>query len=180
MPDLISSGVALFFAWLFALAGVHKLRSPAYYVDLLASYFPSLPASPAWLVAPVAALELAIAALLIFPQTLGLGLLGCAAVLCIYAIAMALQIWRGKSDMACGCAGPASNLSVSPALVIRNLLCATLALCSFALLIQAQTASVEAGLVGYGLSAFVAGFMIVLYLCSDQLIANAQQMAGEQ
>jgi hypothetical protein len=175
MPDLISSGLALFFAWLFAVAGVHKLRSPGYYVDLMSSYLPSTSSSSALLIRFVAAIELSIAALLLLPQSRVVGLLGCALLLSIYAFVMVLQIRRGMSDMACGCAGPASTLTVSPALVVRNVLCAALAL--FAL---GGTATVAAGLTGYGLSAFIASFMIILYLCSDQLIANAQQMAGEK
>jgi hypothetical protein len=76
--------------------------------------------------------------------------------------------------MACGCAGPDSALAVSPALVVRNLVCAALAL--LALL---PSAIISAGMLDFGLSLSCAIFLSLLYLCSDQIIANAQYMAGE-
>ena len=87
---------------------------------------------------------------------------------------MAVQIKRGRDDIACGCAGPASILTVSPALVLRNLLCALLAVIA-GLLPELSSPVLSA----YSLAGGIAAFMVVLYICSDQLIANAQMMAGD-
>jgi hypothetical protein len=35
------------------------------------------------------------------------------------------------------------------------------------------------GLMGTALAVFVALFLVFIYLCSDQIIANAQAMAGD-
>ena len=46
--------------------------------------------------------------------------LGGAALLALYAAAMAITLRRGRRDVDCGCAGPAHRQSVRPALVARN------------------------------------------------------------
>jgi len=110
----------------------------------------------------------------LIPQTRTYGLAGSAGLLLAYAAMMAWQVWRGHADMDCGCSGPASDLSVSGALVVRNLICACLAILSLSAL-----TGVAVGVIGLVLSVIMASFIITFYLCSDQLIANAQQMAGE-
>ena len=165
--------MALFFSWLFAVAGIQKLRAPDYYLGLISSYIPALPVGR-WLLLPLAGSELAIAILVLIPQTRTYGLAGSAGLLLAYAAMMAWQVWRGHADMDCGCSGPASDLSVSGALVVRNLICACLAILSLSAL-----TGVAVGVIGLVLSVIMASFIITFYLCSDQLIANAQQMAGE-
>ena len=162
-----------FLAWLFALAAAHKFRASLYYRDLLSSYFDSINIGAAG-VRLVASAEFIVAGLLLLPQTRYAGLAAGAVILVFYALMMALQVKRGRDDIACGCAGPASMLTVSPALVARNLLCATLAVFAFA-----GSLALPLGVSAYALSFGIAGFMIVLYMCSDQLIANAQLMAGD-
>lgn len=76
--------------------------------------------------------------------------------------------------MQCGCAGPDSQLGISWALVVRNGICAALA----ALALSASTL-VEVSWLGVGLAGFVAMFMALVYLTSEQIISNAQWMAGE-
>ena len=173
MPEMISSGVALFLAWLMAMAASHKLRAPDYYRDLLEAYVPGqlVGRTAVW---GIAMAELLLAAALLVPATREIGLLASAAALLAYAGLMAWQIKRGIEDLACGCAGPASTLSVSPALVLRNGLCAALAF-----IVLVSPVSTASGLAAHSITVGVAGFLILLYLCSDQLIANAQQMAGE-
>ena len=87
---------------------------------------------------------------------------------------MASQILRGQADMACGCAGPDSRLGISWALVVRNGICAALAL-----LAVTAAGAADGGWVGLGLSLFVAVFAALVYETSEQLISNAQWMAGE-
>jgi hypothetical protein len=173
LPELISTGVAWFLAWLFGWAALHKFRAPAYYGRLIRAHLPQLPAV-APLVRVVAVLELAIALALVVPLWRTAGLQAGAALLVSYAALMALQLARGVTDMQCGCAGPASTVSISVALVVRNLVCAALAL-----LALTPLAGVPVGAAGTMLSAFVAAFAVVIYLCSEQLISNAQQMAGD-
>jgi hypothetical protein len=173
LPELISTGVAWFLAWLFGWAALHKFRAPAYYMRLIQAHVPQLPGG-SLLVWVVAALELAIALALVVPLWRTAGLQAGAALLVAYAALMSVQLARGVTDMQCGCAGPASSVSISVALVVRNLVCAALAL-----LALAPLAGVPVGPPGTMLSAFVAGFAVLVYLCSEQLISNAQQMAGD-
>jgi len=173
VSSVIGNGLALFFVWMFAVAGIQKIRAPNYYLGLISSYMPALPIGR-FVLFSLASYELALALCLLLPQTRAYGLMGSALLLLAYAAMMAWQVWRGGADMDCGCSGPASELTVSPALVVRNLVCACLAvLAMFAL------AGVAVGVVGMVLSVVIASFIITFYLCSDQLIANAQQMAGE-
>lgn len=174
MPDLVGNGVAWFFAWLFATAALHKFRDPVYYRELLANWLPGLPGAQlaGWL---AGALEVAIAILLLAPAARPAGLLTGAMLLLLYAVLMASQLARGRRDVKCGCAGPASAVTISPVLLLRNMLCAGLAL--VALL---PPAVVGAGVTGVGLSLSVATFLALAYLASEQIIANAQLMAGEK
>ena len=170
---MTGTGFALFFAWLFALAAIQKLRAPDYYTNLMSTYIPALPHGRFTLLT-LALAELALAMLLLIPHTRGYGLAGSAGLLLVYAAMMAWQIRRGQAGMDCGCSGPASVLAVSPALVVRNLVCACLALLSMSAAVGAVVGALE-----LVLSVVIALFMITFYLCSDQVIANAQQMAGE-
>lgn len=173
MPELIVTGLAWFFAWLFAVAAMHKLRDNGYYRGLLASWFPGLP--PGLPLAYLAACsELLVVIMLLLPATRSAGLLASAMLLLVYALAMGVQLAEGRRDLKCGCAGPASNATISPALLIRNVLCAALALLA---VVSVQDAAVTAA--GVVLSLALAAFLIAGYLTSEQLITNAQLMGGD-
>jgi hypothetical protein len=173
VPELIITGVAWFFAWLFAVAGLHKLRSPGYYRALLGRWFPGAPGVRAGIYL-VASAEFCVAAALIVPAWRDAALLAAAMLLLLYALAMGLQLASGRSNIKCGCAGPGSGLTISPPLVMRNLFCAAAALLA---LLPAQ--SVQPGVAGAVLSLCITAFLVAGYLTSEQLILNAQQLAGK-
>ena len=170
LANSIGNGLALFFVWLFAVAALHKMRSPVYYQRLIASYG-NVASVGRLLVFLVAFCELSVALSLLMPATRTAGFAGGAALLLAYTGLMAWQYLRGHGDLACGCAGPESALTVAPALFIRNLACAGLAIPAMAL---AKTLPISPG--GAALTLTVAFFMIFFYVCSDQVIANAQAM----
>ena len=171
MPASMSTGIVLFLVWLFAVAAVHKLRNPVYYRGLVSAY---IPVAPGLLVGALAALEFCLALALLLPRLRAVGLAVGAGLLAVYAAMMAWQYLSGHRDLRCGCSGPASELTVGPALVVRNLLCGILAL-----LALAGGAPAPMSIAVIGLSLLVGVFMIFIYLCSDQVIANAQAMAEE-
>lgn len=173
LPALIGNGLAWFLLWLFAQAAFHKFSAPAYYQQLVHRYVSAVPASRFWVLL-VASLEAGVALGLLLPQSRSVALAAAAALLIGYGALMASQILRGQADMACGCAGPDSQLGISWALVLRNGICAGLAL-----LAATAAATVNAGWLGMGLSLFVAVFAVLVYETSEQLISNAQWMAGE-
>jgi hypothetical protein len=170
LPELLQCGLALFAAWLFAVAGWHKWRAPAEYIALMRGYVPRLPAS-AGLVRALAVAELLLAGLMLLPALRATGLRAGAALLVLYALLMAMQWLGGRRDARCGCAGPDSSLRVSPGLVLRNLVCA-LVLASASL----PGGAYAPGIGGFATTLFIAVFCILLYLCAEQLIANAQRL----
>jgi len=172
LPAIISDGVAWFLVCLFVQAAWHKLGAPQYYRRLMTRYVGRLGGGIAvWL---VALLEAYIALSLLLPESRAAGLAAAAALLLAYGGLMASQVLRGESNMQCGCAGPDSQLGVSWALVIRNGVCAGLAL-----LAMTSGGTADAGWTGLVISLFVALFALLVYETSEQLISNAQWMAGE-
>lgn len=155
-------------------AGLHKLRKPAYYRELLSSWLPPGMPGVASLVYLVAVVEGVIALMLIIPAGHAVGLMCSATLLVVYAMFMAMQLVQGRRNLQCGCAGPLSDLIISPALLIRNLLCAALAL-----LALVPNVSVAAGFGSAGLSLSIAVFLVTVYLTTEQMIANTQRLTGE-
>ena len=173
-PDLIGDALALFFVWLFTAAAIHKWRTPDAYVEPMSAYLAGFSPgrSTVWL---VALFEFLLAVMILLPQSRVFGLSAGALLLLAYAALMARQISRGRVDLKCGCAGSASRVMISPGLILRNLLCTALAL--LALL---PSGTVSSGFTTTGLTLCMVLFMIIVYLCSEQLIDNAQQLAGER
>ncbi|MEP1470885.1 MAG: MauE/DoxX family redox-associated membrane protein [Halieaceae bacterium] len=173
MPEFLVISIALFLAWLFATAGMHKLRSPAWYAGLISRYLDVQKLSRG-LVVVVAISELACAILLLLNETRVLGLVLAAILLVAYAALMMLQLQRGRADMNCGCAGPASDTTISPGLVYRNLVCAGLAVLAATLPLQGA----EWSLALLVTSALVSLFLALVYIACEQLIANSQRFSG--
>ena len=161
---------ALLLLWLFALAGLYKLRAPTYYQRLMASYC-GVPEVGRLLVFSVAMCELTLALLLLLPATRSAGFAAAATVLLFYAVLIGWQYRRAGGNFDCGCAGPGAALRVGPALIARNLVCAGLAL-----LAMRPAPDFPDSLAGAALAMTAAVLMIVAYLYSDQLIASAQAM----
>lgn len=169
MSVLIIDALCLFFAWLFGRASIHKLSAPSHYRQLMASYV-SIPGAGSALLVLVIAVELSLVALLLAPGLRTTGLGGCAILLLVYTGLMAWQLWRGRVDTSCGCAGANSTLVISAPLILRNLVCALFAV----------TAGVYAS-VGEAWSQPVLACVLTLimisgYLLFEQSVAHAQFM----
>src|SRR5215469_7288394 len=105
----------------FLTAAIEKLRSGAVLEGVVANYR----ILPRGLVRPVSVslpwVELAVGATLlllvpsIWPPTVGIALL------CIFAWAMAVNLWRGRSHIDCGCHQETMRLTLRWSLVVRNL-----------------------------------------------------------
>lgn len=74
------------------------------------------------------AAELTLGAMLLVPALGGPAALGAAALLLLYAGAMAVNLARGRRDVDCGCTGPGARRPIGWELVARNLLLAGVAL----------------------------------------------------
>ncbi|MDT0500006.1 MULTISPECIES: MauE/DoxX family redox-associated membrane protein [unclassified Halomonas] len=109
-------------------AAMHKLRAPQRFRRQLDDYALLPPGSLRIVARTVPALEIALAILLLTPALRVVGALGTALLLGGYAGAMAINLWRGRSDIDCGCSGPGMERPLSPALLWRNALLVLMAL----------------------------------------------------
>ena len=113
------------FALLFASSAVHKLRDPAHFAEVLRAY-QVVPEAVVRLAPLVPLAELTVAAGL-FPGATRFGAgLGGSALLVVYACAIAVNLARGRRDLACGCGGADDARPITPWMVARNLVLALL------------------------------------------------------
>lgn len=171
MLAVFTTAMTLFVFWLFVNAGISKLRpdNRSYYQQVFAGYGITR-ANPARVfIVLIGAIELLIGVLPLFPASRSLGFVCCLCVLTIYFATFAVQLWQGKRDIDCGCAGPGFNIKVSPALLLRNLV------------LIACIALAAQGEVIYLLHAWLialplAVMLIVIYLSADHLLANQYKL----
>jgi hypothetical protein len=110
----------LAFAVLFAHAALGKWRGRAEFAAVLANYrlFPAALVGPLSVLVP--ALETAVALLLIEPATRTAAAAAGSALLLGYALAIGVNLRRGRRDLDCGCAGPADRRPIAGWMVARN------------------------------------------------------------
>ena len=82
------------------------------------------------------------------------------------------QIQVGRKDLRCGCSGPAAETRIGPELVLRNLLVAA------PLLGVASLSPSLNSWVGISLGTALGLFLVLIYLSTDQIIANRQRLVG--
>lgn len=106
------------FALLFASAALHKVRDLPLFTEIVRAYriLPGA-AALAWV---VAALECAVAATLLVPAVRPAGALAGAGLLLLYALAMGVNLARGRRELDCGCGGPSERRPIAPWMVGRN------------------------------------------------------------
>jgi len=116
------------FALLLSTAALHKLRDVPRFAETLLAYEivpPRLAGAAAGLV-PL--LEMTIAALLLSASHVAVAGASIAALMLLYAGAIEWNVSRGRTDIDCGCMGPATRVPLGRSLVVRNLLLAATAL----------------------------------------------------
>jgi uncharacterized membrane protein YphA (DoxX/SURF4 family) len=114
-------------ALLFASAALHKLRDMARFRSAVDSYalLPQRIAAVAATCFPL--LELMLAVSIASGISLPAAALTSSVLLSTYAAAIGVNIRRGRTAIDCGCSGPAANVPLQPALVVRNLMVASIA-----------------------------------------------------
>lgn len=105
-------------ALLFLSAAIHKLRDLWRFREVFAAY--RLVPAGRHLAPIVPALELAVAVGLLFENLRAIALWTGVALLLAYAIAIAINLSRGRRDLDCGCAGPNERRPISAWMVWRN------------------------------------------------------------
>lgn len=159
-------------ALLFASAGIHKLRDLKRFEEIFSAYglMPvTARLSISWLV-PI--LELSIAAALLIKVTRLFAALLAMIMLLGYAGAIAVNLRRGRRDLACGCGGPDERRPIAAWMVWRNILIAAAAAPAFAPWTNRPLSYTDGFTIAFGLST-----LALIYLCIDQLLGNAQRNA---
>ena len=171
MPAVLHYSLVLFFLWLLAAAAAHKFLHHQYTAGLIRSYVPVGEMAAGLLAWLIAFLEAGLALGLAVTPLRQAAFAATAVLLLVYLLGMASLLVRGRVDARCGCAGPASDLRISPALLIRNGVLVCLAVMGTLPVADtlSMTAAVSAGLMGV--------FLIAAYLCVEQLLLNAQRLA---
>ena len=161
LSSLVLSGI-------FLLSGAEKLRDLAAFHRILSGYriLPAGWAKPASVA--IALMESALGlAVLVAPLRSG-ALAGIAALLIVYAAALAWNIHAGRKDINCGCSGSIQAKGISWHLPLRNILLAMLAL------FAARThMTYELGVYAWAVLLLGGFAALVLYQAMNQLIANS-------
>lgn len=154
------------YALLFASAALQKLRDPQRFATLFAAYR-ILPEGTGRIAAVVPMIELAVAAALLPAASRTAAAVAGITLLLVYAGAIALNLARGRRELACGCGGPDAARPIAPWMVERNLaLAALLALLLAPLRVRALEPT-DALTVGAGLA-----ISALLYMSLDRLLGR--------
>jgi hypothetical protein len=156
---------------LFVVAAIHKLRDLRRFGEIFGAYG-VLPPGVARRVSPmVPLLELVVAVGLLFDGgrkvAIGVGSL----LLIAYAVAIAVNLYRGRRDLACGCGGPDDRRPIAGWMVWRNISIAILLAIALLPWSDRPFALTDALTVG-----FAAAACALLYLCVDRLLGRTARM----
>jgi hypothetical protein len=163
--SLLSGVGAGVLALVFARSAAHKLMEFSFFSATLGEYrvFPKALVGPAAIALALA--EALAIVLLIIPDTRTIGGTLAAGLLALYALAMTLNLRRGRSRIDCGCGGPGQMISWS--LVARNSV-----LTALAAFVSLNTGSFDT--IPAGTFVVFAGVLLCWLLLAifDQIIGN--------
>ena len=169
--------MAIFFLWLFASAGVSKLR-PAnlpYYITVFSSFGISDQNTTQLAIRAVGLSEVVLGLLIALPASRSFAVYGAILMLVLYGSFLAFQMAQGRSGIDCGCSGPGGAVKVSGHLLVRN---ALLAFGTLVCLNASLSATDSAGLAYWSIMVCFAALLILLYASAEQLISNAQKLSA--
>lgn len=163
---IIASALAV--AVLLASAATHKLRAPGRFTKQLADYqlLPETLVRPVGRVMPL--LELLIAFALLVPFSRAIAAVCAAALIALYASAIGINLWRGRRDIDCGCAGPDQAQPLRPVLLARNAV-----LVALALLASSTPIVRDLGFFDGFVTVAASAVALLIYAAADGLLANS-------
>ena len=154
-------------AAIFVIAALHALRDRAEYARIVQAYR-ILPAALGHIFALLLPpMEAVVAIALVLPGARRAGTMVALAMLVCFTAAIAINLVRGRRDIACGCGG-GTGQTISWPLAVRNVILSGGLAASLAA--PATLRLGPAALVGI---AGLASFLAVLYLAANQLMVNA-------
>ena len=166
---LIVAGLSL----LLTSAAVAKLRDLRAFEEIFAAYA-VLPAHinlPVARVLPIVELGLAIGLLL--PAGRSYAGLAVIVLMLTYAAAIAVNLRRGRRDLACGCGGPAERRPIAPWMVWRNCMISGFAGISLLPWSPRPLSPMDGVTLGFGLVAIT-----LVYLCVDLLLGDVARRSA--
>ncbi|MFN2376969.1 MAG: MauE/DoxX family redox-associated membrane protein [Candidatus Binatia bacterium] len=172
MDPVLQLSLRAAFALLLASAAWHKLRDPQRFRAVLAAY-ELVPPRVAVAVAPgIGMVETLLAAGLLAGLLLPWTAAAVSLLMLAYAAAIEVNVRRGRTDIDCGCMGPASRVPLGRELVARNLV---LALAAATLTLPA----VARGLVWLDVVGFLAtvAALVLLWLAGERMLVLAPRAA---
>jgi uncharacterized membrane protein YphA (DoxX/SURF4 family) len=155
-------------ATIFAASGAMKLADLDLFESAIANYrlAPRMLEKPIAIVLPV--LECSCAAAVLIPFTRGAAALGMLVLLATFTGAIAINLARGRTNIDCGCFGPALRQELSAWMLARNSVLAALAL---AAIVPAAARGVL--WLDWVTIALGAAAVVVLYFSANFAMANA-------
>jgi hypothetical protein len=164
LDPVIGVLVVASFALLFASAAIHKLRDPRRFGEVFSAYGLLPPVAGRRVAWAIPVLEIGVALGLLAYRSRALAACAGIALLLGYAGAMAVNLRRGRRDIACGCGGADERRPIAAWMAWRNLALALL------LGIALSTWSARALLITDALTiVFGTAVVVTLYLCLDRL-----------
>ena len=91
-----------------------------------------------------------------------------AGLLALYAAAIGINLWRGRADIDCGCAGPDQAQPLRPVLLARNS-----ALVALALVASVAPVARDLTLFDGFVTLAAAAVALLIYAAADGLLANS-------
>jgi hypothetical protein len=164
----VALGLAL--SWVLVDAALHKLRNPLHFAAVIDEYRVLPDGLGARLVRPLGVVELLAGCAILLPLAHRAGLLLAALLLSVYLAAMALNLWRGRRAIDCGCGAPGQGQSLGGGLCLRN----ALLVCTALWLAMAPSAVRSTLWLDWVVALAAAGAVILLYATLNLLLANQQ------
>jgi len=180
MSYVFSDASALFLMWVFAQAGLHKVKSAngLYYANLIAQYLNleaytdhniQAKSQLKILAKGIGIIEVTVALALVIPNSRAVAAVLAIVLLLSYLLLMLFQIVQGKKNLDCGCMGPAGQTNISGSLLLRNAIFTVFA----CLCLTPGNSFFTSAMV---MTIIISLVMILLNLTFEQLIVNAQRL----
>ena len=157
----------LLLSYLFVVGGCQKLGDPANFQHVVSDYKIFQETWSPLLARLLPFIEVCAGLALLVPVVRGTALVLLAALLATYTAAIAINIFRGRLDIDCGCAGPGQEQTISTWLLGRN----TVLMLS-ALLAYSAIEGEVLGPVGWSIAFLGTALAALMYHAFNQLIAN--------
>ncbi|MGO1500097.1 MAG: MauE/DoxX family redox-associated membrane protein [Marinobacter sp.] len=178
IDPIISTSAALALGVILASAAGHKLKNPNWFRRQVREYelIPDATVPAAAMALPI--IELVTAAGLMWSVSRPYAGILALLLVCVYALAIAINLARGRADIDCGCSGPAMRQPLQPGLLLRNLGLAVLAGTAMLPMLERTL-----GLHDNFISIAAGTVITLLYLTADLWLANRPlllKLSGEK